>query len=196
MSEREQAVSAALARRLAEAADGFRSGKPVYLVADRGDPARVQAFEGEGAREAAERARREWEARGDGARPGVFGPYLTEPDPTPGGRAGPEVLEVTVRVRLPDGTTRTETLDGAEVDALFWTRSAVEKFVLPYYAGAQGLERAARVAAEFSGEGVYALAHLPDSIPWALRTEPAGGREPPLPMPRSALRTPGRAGAA
>lgn len=161
MSPKDQPISAALARRLAEAADGFRSGKPVYLVADYDAPARVLSFEGEGAEAAAEKAKRE--AAG-GARLGVFGPFLTEPDAGPGGAARPEVLDVTVRVRLADGTTRTETIAGSEADALFWTRAAVDKFVVPYYAGALGLEHAGEVSAGYDGEGVYALAHLPDTI--------------------------------
>ncbi|HEX2191486.1 MAG TPA: hypothetical protein VHG51_21420 [Longimicrobiaceae bacterium] len=188
MSGWEQPISAAMARRLAEAADGFRSGKPVYLVVDYEDPERVRSFEGEGAREAAERARREGEAAGEGSRLGVFGPFLTEGDPP--GAAGAEVLDVTIRVRLPDGSTRTETFGGTEVDALFWSRAAVDKFVVPYYAAARGLEHAARLADAFAGEDAYVLAHLPDSDTRLLRAEP------PVTTTGRARRTPGPGAAA
>lgn len=177
MSGSQNPMSAVVAKRLAAAADGHRNGKPVYFVADLQDLGEVESFEGEGAKEAAERASRERAARG-GTRPAVFGPYLTEPDPASAAAPKPEVLDVTVRVRLPDGTTRTETFDGGELDAIFWTRSAVDKFVVPYYAGTLGLQYATRLSNQFAAENVYMLAHLPDTVIRPVRVAADPSRDP------------------
>ena len=177
MSGFEQPVSAVVAKRLAAAADGFRHGKPMYFVSGFRDPAGFQRFEGEAGRAAAERARLEREAKGGGERFGVFGPYVTEPAAGTDAAAGPEVLDVTVRVRLSDGSTQTRVFGGGEFDALFWTRSAVDKFVIPYYTGALGLDHAVRLSGEFAGEDVYMAAHLPDTVLAMIRVEDAGGGE-------------------
>ena len=170
----EQPVSAGVAKRLAAAADGFRHGKPMYFVSGFRDVGPVERFEGEEGREAAERARRAKEAGGGGEKFGVFGPYVTDPGHGHGGKPPAEVLDVTVRMKLPDGSTRTQVLGGGEYDALFWTRSAVDKFVVPYYVGALGLQYATRVSEDFSGRDVYMLAHLPDTMPAMIRLPGAG----------------------
>lgn len=170
-------VSAVVAKRLAAAADGFRHGRPMYFVSGFRDPAGLQRFEGEEGRAAAERARLDREAKGGGEKFGVFGPYVTEPLPAADARPGPEVLDVTVRVRLADGSTRTRVLGGSEFDSIFWTRSAVDKFVIPYYAGAQGLPYANQVSEDFSAEDVYMLAHMPDTMPAMIRVPDADGEE-------------------
>lgn len=177
MSGFEQPVSAGVAKRLAAAADGFRHGRPMYFVSGFRDPSGLQRFEGEGGREAAERARMEREAGGGGEKFGVFGPYVTEPGRGPAAPPAGEVLDVTVRMKLPDGSTRTQVLGGGEYDALFWTRSAVDKFVVPYYAGALGLKYATRVSEDFDGRDVYMLAHLPDTVAEMIRVPGAGGGE-------------------
>lgn len=162
-------VSAGVAKRLAAAADGFRHGRPMYFVSGYRDVGPIQRYEGEEGREAAERARREREARGEEV--DVFGPYVTGAGGEPGARAGHEVLDVTVRVRLTDGSVRTRVLDGGDYDAIFWTRSAVDKFVIPYYAGAVGLPQAVRISEDFAGDGVYMLGHLPDTVSVMIRAE-------------------------
>ncbi|MET0395375.1 MAG: hypothetical protein ABW277_00980 [Longimicrobiaceae bacterium] len=172
----EQPVSAGVAKRLAAAADGFRHGRPVYFVSGFRDAGPVERFEGEEGREEAERVRRAKEAGGGGEKFGVFGPFVTEPGHGPGGKPAAEVLDVTVRVKLADGSTRTRVFGGGEYDALFWTRSAVDKFVVPYYAGALGLQYATRVSEDFSGSDVYMLGHLPDTMPVMIRL-PGGGKE-------------------
>ena len=174
MSGFEQPVSAAVAKRLAAAADGFRHGKPMYFVSGFQKVGRLERFEGEEGRAAAERVRREREAKGGGEKYGVFGPYATEPVPGVEARAEPEVLDVTVRVKLADGSTQTRVFGGKEFDALFWTRSAMDKFAIPYYAGALGLDHAVRLSGEFSGEGVYMAAHMPDTVLTIMRVEEPG----------------------
>ncbi|HEU0076894.1 MAG TPA: hypothetical protein VFQ76_04540, partial [Longimicrobiaceae bacterium] len=175
MSGFEQPVSAGVAKRLAAAADGFRHGRPMYFVSGFREPGVVLRFEGEGGREAAERARRSREAEGGGEEFGVFGPYVTAPGRGPAAPPAAEVLDVTVRMKLPDGSTRTQVLGGGEYDAIFWTRSAVDKFVVPYYVGALGLQYATRVSEDFSGRDVYLLAHMPDTMPAMIRVADAGG---------------------
>ena len=165
-------VSAGVAKRLAAAADGFRHGRPMYFVSGFRDVGPIQRFEGEEGRVAAERVRREREARGEEV--DVFGPYVTGAAPEAGARPGHEVLDVTVRVRLPDGSVQTRVLAGGDYDAVFWTRSAVDKFVVPYYAGAVGLQQAVRVSEDFSGDGVYMLAHLPDTVSVMIRADDTG----------------------
>ena len=177
MSGFEQPVSAVVAKRLAAAADGFRHGRPMYFVSGFREAGAVQRFEGEEGREAAERARRAREAEGGGEKFGVFGPYVTEPGRAPAASPAAEVLDVTVRMKLPDGSTRTQVLGGGEYDAIFWTRSAVDKFVVPYYAGALGLQHANRVSEDFAGRDVFMLAHLPDTMPMMIRVPDAGGGE-------------------
>jgi hypothetical protein len=177
MSGFEQPVSAVVAKRLAAAADGFRHGRPVYFVSGFRDPAGFQRFEGEEGRAAAERARREREASGGGEKYGVFGPYVTGAAAVADERAEPEVLDVTVRVKLADGSTQTRVFGGKEFDALFWTRSAMDKFVIPYYTGALGLDHAVKLSGEFSGEDVYMAAHLPDTVLSMIRVEQPGDGE-------------------
>lgn len=169
----EQPVSATVAKRLAAAADGFRHGRPMYFVSGFRDPAGLQRFEGEEGRVAAEQARLEREAKGGGEKYGVFGPFVTGSGHGPAVPAAAEVLDVTVRMKLPDGSMRTQVLGGGEYDALFWTRSAVDKFVVPYYAGALGLQYATRVSEEFAGRDVYMLAHLPDTMAMMIRVPDA-----------------------
>lgn len=174
----EHPLSAGVAKRLAAAADGFRHGRPVYFVSGFREVGAVERFEGEEGREAAERARRAREAEGGGEKFGVFGPYVTGPVGSgPGGSPDAEVLDVTVRVKLADGSTRTRVFGGGEYDALFWTRSAVDKFVIPYYAGALGLQHAVRISEEFAGPDVHMLAHLPDTTITMIRAAGAGGGE-------------------
>lgn len=51
-------------------------------------------------------------------------------------------------------------------DALFWSMAAVEKFLLPYYAGFVELGKLASVIRDrFAQEEVLAILHLPDSEP-------------------------------
>lgn len=61
-------------------------------------------------------------------------------------------------------------------DSVFWTESAVEKFVVPYYAGVGGADAAMDVWTAFNDESVYALVHLPRSTYEAMSTgfEPLG----------------------
>lgn len=130
------AKSASLLRRLAEAADGYRDGRPRWVVIHRKG---VQ-----GHHKVAGVFMSSEEANVQGQRVGhdyeVFGPFVTLDDP-PDESTGPmDVVEVTVRQR--DG--KVIRIDPYKVDALFWTLAAFDKFVAPYLARVDGAEYAAR----------------------------------------------------
>jgi hypothetical protein len=131
------AIPASLLRALAEAADVDRTGRPVYLVADRRFPHYVIGrFE--------TRAQAMSLRADSGSAYGVFGPFVTPADPAPPASAS-KVYRVRLFYRNPQGVVRTKDVDPVEVDALFMTMSAVDKFMVPYYARVYGPEYAARL---------------------------------------------------
>ena len=125
-------VSATMLRVLAEVADQFRTGRPVFLVADHRFPHNVA-----GPFASYDEANR---VRADsGTAFGVFGPYVTARDSI---ADSSRVLNVRVTVQTPKGRVVFD-VDPAQVDALFFSNSAVDKFVLPYYTSVYGPEYAA-----------------------------------------------------
>jgi hypothetical protein len=92
----------------------------------------------------------------------LLAPALRVPARTPG-RSG----DVRALILAVDGAAEPIELKGYDADALFWSESAVEKFLVPYYASCAG-PRAAQVLAELfdawngdhGGVRVVALAHL------------------------------------
>lgn len=124
----DQSVSAGMLRVLAEAADGFRTGRAVFFVADRRYPYHiVGVFESRAAAEA---------ARADSASSfAVFGPYTTPADRI--ADTSTRVIGVRLTLQTPRGREFRD-LDPQKVDAVFLSPSAVDKFVLPYYAKVYG----------------------------------------------------------
>lgn len=132
-------LSAPLLRRLAEAADGYRTGKAVYVVASMRAPYDVRGvFEADSAATI--------EARKAGPSYRVFGPYVTPRDEFKVAPA--QILDITVRVQTAKGPV-TMTVDPKEYDAMFWSLGAVDKFLVPYYAGVSGPERAVQVHQDY-----------------------------------------------
>jgi hypothetical protein len=130
-------VSATMLRVLAEAADGFRTGRPVFLVADYRFPHNVA-----GAFATYEEARRVRRMQADsGATFGVFGPYVTRRDPR--SDSASRVVAVQLTIKSPKGRLRTVNVNPDTVDALFFTMPAVDKFVIPYYSRTYGPDYAA-----------------------------------------------------
>jgi hypothetical protein len=152
-------MSASLLRRLAAAADGYRTGAPVWIVAsyDRPNPV-AGAFPDS---LSAARAATELRSRGPYA---VFGPYVTPQD-----FDRPPVLILaphwppTIRDnvdsmvrRLPEAPWLVRDIDSLALvvyhreraplrvampyppDALFFTLSAIDKFAVPYYTDLDG----------------------------------------------------------
>jgi hypothetical protein len=121
--------SASLLRRLAEAADGYRDGRPKLVVAARMFPHKVA-----GVVDTREQADSVVASRaGDPVGYEIFGPFLTQPDSLATG-PGEEVVSVTVRMR----SGEEKTYDGNKVDALFWSLPAFDKFVAPYLTAVAG----------------------------------------------------------
>ncbi|HEX8320461.1 hypothetical protein [Longimicrobium sp.] len=151
-------VSAALLSRLTEAADGYRTGEPVWFIASlaRGpNPPRGHKVFGpfRSAREA-------WDRRGSGtewSKFRIFGPFHTERDPNYAPRA--TVKEVLITLSN-DEQVR---LAGTECDCIFWTLSALDKFVVPYYTGIASLEEAMDVRKEFVESRTFGGIHIPSS---------------------------------
>jgi hypothetical protein len=153
----EPPMPASLAFRMAEAADAFRTGAPVWIAADTAYPHVVR------------------EVYTDSA-PGVSppgaalgGPYVTPPDfglpmevilpcphqsrpysKYPCGRwpdfspiPGQAIAGIDLKLRLESGDSLDWQFSADSVDAIFFTMSAFDRFVAPYYARSYGPEYAA-----------------------------------------------------
>jgi hypothetical protein len=156
-------ITATLLKRLGEAVDGYRNGRPMWVVAAYAYPHEVLgAYADSGTAVAMAR------------RPGfhAFGPFVALPDipramtyayaiqpcvhydPTrwecgdtliPLGVPSAQVESVSVVVYTTGGVPHRESFRGAEVDALFFTMSAIDKFVIPYYTLLYGAAYGAKV---------------------------------------------------
>ena len=124
---------APLLLRLAEAADGYRDGQNHYFVFNRHEPSDED---------------REFPTLADAneylsqkTTPAdfvVFGPCQTPIDNA--------ALGVTnVSVTWNDSTPKLDTDVAAKADCIFWSASAVDKFLIPYYARVWGVEAAERL---------------------------------------------------
>lgn len=119
-AQQTNSVSATMLRVLAEAADVHRTGRPVFLVADYRFPHYVIGH-------FPTRAKAERVKADSGTTFGVFGPYVTQPD-----RMRDKTSRI-VSVTIETGGRRvTRPLD-PNIDALFLSMSAVDKFMVPYY---------------------------------------------------------------
>ncbi|HJR17241.1 MAG TPA: hypothetical protein VJ808_10350 [Gemmatimonadales bacterium] len=126
---------ASLARRLAEAADGYRDGKPKWVVAHiKGNNKRHHRVVGvfSTAEEADIVARRE------GDEYAAFGPFLTPEEDyrIPRGERVDSVIVI-----YADGQRKY--YDGDSVDALFWGLPAFDKFIGPYLSSVSSPDYAA-----------------------------------------------------
>jgi hypothetical protein len=127
--------SASLLRRLAEAADGFRDGRPRWVAinrkGDRGHHKVLGVFTTfEEASFTAQRAGPEYAA---------FGPFVTVDDPPDESSSDEDVVEVIVRQK--DRVEKRFSADS--VDALFWSLAAFDKFIAPYLTTTEGVRYAA-----------------------------------------------------
>lgn len=129
------AKSASLLRRLAEAADGFRDGRPRWVAIHRKGQQGHHKVLGvfmtfEEASFTAQRAGPEYAA---------FGPFVTVDDPPDQSSTDEDVVEVIVRQK-----NKVEKRFSADsVDALFWTLAAFDKFIAPYLTSVDGVRYAA-----------------------------------------------------
>jgi hypothetical protein len=165
-----RAMPASLLRRLAEAVDGYRSGDALFVVAAWHFPHDVAGVFGN-ARQATEIARRK------GVDYGVFGPYFAPPDsgnelmfyslrPCPGlhepdswcpdttfalnqAVALANIQDITITIHAKSGPAVERVLAPGEVDAVFFTLSAIDKFVMPYYTRVYSAQFAADMRAAY-----------------------------------------------
>lgn len=141
-------MSASLLKRVAEAAAGLRDGRRVWFIADRGFPHALEAFHDEDEADAAL-------ARSAGSHVKV-GPCLSPDD-----HAGRERIEW-IKVKI-EGREQPVEFDPEKIDALFFSRSALDKFFYPYYTALYGPEEAARMYTRY--EGATIVCHYPASEP-------------------------------
>jgi hypothetical protein len=126
-------ASSTLLSRLAEAVDGHRKGKAVVYVAEflydtkKGHKLHGPFRNCEEAREF--RATELGDAKGNDY--GIFGPFYTLDGPDASMSKEPKSRVTSVVVHLTEGGPIELSPDDA--DAVFWSRAAVEKFVIPYY---------------------------------------------------------------
>lgn len=158
-------ITPSLLRRLGEAVDGHRTGRPVYVVAAYQFPHAVVGVFPDRLRASNERE------RAGPAAYGVFGPYTAHRDIPSGwyygcrhdGRTSmylpaicpdrprlplQDIAEITISVRTRGGEMISSRFEPGEVDAVFFTLSAIDKFVLPYYERVLGAAQAARMREE------------------------------------------------
>jgi hypothetical protein len=142
-------TSAGLARRLAAAADGYLNGKIIWFIA------RYEPVDGSyDISEAIEQDDRP--ADPVDADYGVFGPYRNDAVDT---RHTP-VIAVTLHLK----NGRNITLEDPKCDAVFWSASAIRKFVLPHYAEYVSLEYARKIETDFRVDpDIVALTHAPNT---------------------------------
>jgi hypothetical protein len=129
------AKSASLMRRLAEAADGYRDGKPHWVAIQRnGQQGHHRVL---GVFDTYQQAA--FEARRVGPEYQAFGPFVTVDAPPDESSSGEDVDYVIVRQK--DGVEKRFGADS--VDALFWSLAAFDKFIAPYLTSVDGVRYAA-----------------------------------------------------
>lgn len=138
-------LSAGLAKRLAEAADGFRDNlyhfflavteHPYHLVCTEGSSSKTDAYE------QAKAKLKELEKELPGRQYEIYGPYLTSAE---------KEIEIdydSIEVRMMHsaaGLVRSATF--VNVDAIVFNRSAFDKFFLPYYTRLYGPDKVAEIS--------------------------------------------------
>jgi len=158
-------LSAGMLRRIAEAADGYRTGHNVWFVINETAPYEIVGVFTEPPGAAARGTR-------------VVGPYLTEPDfgnpamfvPVPHAPPTRYGFDSLLYWRLPREPLAMQEIDsivitafrrggeawrgsrpGRDIDAVFFTLAANDKFVFPYYARVSGLEPTMRMRERLLG---------------------------------------------
>lgn len=150
-------ASTTMLSRLAEAVDGHRCGEPAYYV---GRYWYTVATEGHRLFGPFKKCRDAEDFRAALPEPGeygIFGPFYTMKE-TPKS-TGHEVDKVVITFK---GTAKKITLSGKEFDAVFWSASSLEKFLIPYYVSI-GTVGEGDVLAQVSSD-FDVLAHRPGSI--------------------------------
>jgi hypothetical protein len=149
----EKALPASLLRRVAEAADGLRDGRPHWFLVSLKAPHSAVPFD------SAKAADKALAKRGRG-KFALLGPYLTKPEPAPKAarRKKRKVRSVLIYY---EGEKKPVEVDLAKVDAIFLSESALDKFVYPYFSRVHGVEQTARMRNSFMTEDEPVSFHMP-----------------------------------
>lgn len=128
-------LSASLARRLAEAADGFRNVDQVFFIAGYQLPHLIFDFPD------LKSANDYFSEKGLLKKEyGIFGPYKTIDELADLNLLGVEEIEkIDLVIHLENGCTQSVTLSG-KIDSIFLNLSAFDKFVFPYYCHVSGVD--------------------------------------------------------
>lgn len=151
-------LSASLLARLSEAADGKRDGAITWLVGQlvhdfqRGHKVLGYYTTPE---EAFKKNMQKFDANPSRDKYKIFGPFLTRSD------GSKEKQVASVKLTMDDGTE--VCLNGTDYDAIFWSESAFDKFVAPYYVQVGDLYQAMLIRAMFLDPAVIAAIHIPGS---------------------------------
>ena len=153
-------LPASLLSRLTEAADGCRKGEKTWLVAEMKRRYKMgHKISGHygSAQEAHDADPKLFDADPLKDKYKIFGPFLTTEE------FGEKENKITqVVLMLKDG--RQVCLDGAKYDCVFWSLSAFDKFVVPYYVQITNLEEAEEIRDEFvKNSDIVAGTHIPGS---------------------------------
>ncbi|HET6763141.1 MAG TPA: hypothetical protein VFH27_05695 [Longimicrobiaceae bacterium] len=150
-------LSAFLVRRLAEAADGTR-GDQVFCTARLTPDAKFD-YEVKTHTTLIEAETEQNNAATRNVTLDIFGPFETQAS------KGPEIGTSAIKsIVVTLDNDHQVNVSPTTYDSLFWTVSAVDKFVIPYYAR-EGLGRAGVVRSLFDKEGMVCLEHGPNTEP-------------------------------
>lgn len=150
-------ISASLLSRLSEAADGIRNNEEIYFVAQL-EPAGDDGHDIVGHFPSVQHAFDDNDAQpllltGDYM---IFGPFKTMDDPDYKKKPIAKIIVV------PKGGKELH-LSGDKFDCIFWSLSAIDKFVVPYYTASGDLKKAKKVRDKFMDENTLAGIHIPGS---------------------------------
>lgn len=148
-----------LVRRLAEAADGFRHRKKRYFFVARLLPDVGGTHELHGPYEKSQDVPDALCAEITSGIRGWFGPFEAD-GPSLTARV---IHEMDIRTKKSDNSDG-EPIPGFQahrLDALFWSRSVLEKFAVPYYARMYGGAYVDKLLAQFDAEPLQLAGHLP-----------------------------------
>jgi len=164
----EQSLPISLIKAVGEAAVAYRTGSDTYVVVHREYPHDRQVFytyDGSGDPKGEAVA---WlHAREDASDWTIIGPIVTETE-EPASRSIAPDFKVTVEGRDANGASILRTYDG-EIDALFLTLPAIDKFLIPYYTHVYGIEKALKIREEIlQQEGAVITGHV-----WSSKFIPA-----------------------
>lgn len=143
-------ISASLMRRLAEAADGYRTGNPVYIIAEIKPPHEIMLVSDEN-------SIKEMFASLNSDEYDIFGPFITKENKQ-FSEFG-EVFEVQVKIKK-GSDIKIISIDPKETDSLFWSLSAIEKFVFPYYTLIYGPDYVAKLRKQLLSGQTKVLGHI------------------------------------